>query len=66
MNETLCNELPYGDNLYRIYCSPDQIIPFEYQGWVLLGLLCLGIFTTIYALYLMTGEKKWNQLKSGK
>lgn len=66
MNETLCNELVYGDNLYRIYCKPDQLVPYEYQGWFLLGFLGLGIITTLYTLYLMTGDKKWNQPKSGK
>jgi hypothetical protein len=62
MNESYCKVLAGIDyNQYRISCPSSQFIPSEYQGWLLLGLLGLGIITTIYALYLMSGDETWKQ-----
>ena len=69
MNESYCNALAIQDyNQYRISCPPNQLIPYEYQGWFLIGLTIVGTIAIIYSLYLMTGDEQWKKQprKSGK
>ena len=64
MTESSCISGP----LCAVRMNPPQIIPYEYQGWLMIIFLLFGIIAILYSLYLMTGDKQWKKQtqKSGK